>query len=469
MNWQNAIDTIPAEIKLFVQTIALAGGQTWAVGGWVRDLLAGRPAKDVDLEVTGVSVETLENLPGWFVNPAGHRMGVWLVKAQALANTETFEVCVPQRRERFGQGHMDERAVIDTSLSIEESLLRRDLTVNAMAVNLEDGTLVDPLNGQADLADGILREVDEINFVFDPVRMIRAMRFASTHNLWPTEQLLDMIYTHAHLIQHVDANRMRTEWSKWAASDCPENGINFLVASGLIEFFPTLQALANVEQSPIWHPEGDALTHTICALEEAPTCDPVVTWAILLHDVGKISCTFVDDDGNIVSPGHADVSADMVPAVLREFGFDIHDGNLPQWVQAVQALVREHMWLASFGRQEPSARSIRRHARRLSPATMHQWSQVALADTLGRGPASDMDSAAKAVRMAERAAEMDILHDAPVAIVMGRHLIDMHMQPGPHFGEILRAAEEAQMDGEFSDEAGGIAWVRQWLRENWEW
>jgi len=455
MNWQTAVNSIPQNILTFANDIARNGGETWAVGGWVRDILAGRNPKDVDLEVTGVSVDTFETLPYWNVSPAGHRMGVYLVSAGT--GCEAFEVALPQTRERFGPGHADERAVVDTSLSITESLARRDFTMNAMAVNIITGGFVDPFLGENDLLNGVLREVDPVNFALDPVRVLRGMRFVSTHSLTPTQSVINSAREFVNLGWHIDDNRMRTEWEKWSRSASPANGIRFLVDTGWIAIFPALAALADVDQDPIWHPEGSVLNHTILALDNVNSNDPIVTWAVLLHDIGKVVCTVTDGDA-ITSPGHASAGADMVPDTMRQFGFDIPVTRVPQWVQAIANLVNEHMWLMSFN-TNPSNTAIRRMARRIAPATVAQWAQVAFCDVFGRDRTPDQDTGWQIVRTAERAAEMHIAQTAPQPIVMGRHLIDMGMRPGPHFGAILDAAMDAQMAGEFATLEDGIAWV----------
>lgn len=442
--------------RRFVQMINILGGQSWIVGGAVRDVICGRSAKDIDLEVCGVSPETLESLPGFVVIPAGDRFAVWLVRPVNASPGETFEVCVPHVRQKVGPGRMDEIAIIDIDLPIEISLGRRDFTCNAMAVNAVTGELVDPFGGQADLDDGILRAVNADNFGHDPVRVLRGMRFASTHGLVASPETIQAAREHIHEGANLDNNRKRQEWVKWARGSYPALGIQFLRDAGWLVHFPALGNLDGIQQHPVWHPEGDALTHTILAVQALRNADEVAVWATLLHDIGKATCQM--DDGT--SRGHADVSAAMVPDFFRSIGFEWH--TPPAWVEAVAAICREHMWVMGL-QVRPSDRAVRNLARRLGDASVREWASVCLADIGGRGAASRPEDGHIILEIAERAGSFGMLDDAPRAILMGRHLIELGLRPGPHFGAILEDAMQAQMDGAFDDEAGAMAWLAEYL------
>ena len=448
LNIAGNLDRISPVIVKFALDVDSLGGQAWIVGGMVRDWVLGVPSKDVDMEVTGLEQSELEALDGWKVEPAGQRFGVWLVRQNGV-NHDTFEVALPQTRQRFGTGHNDEIALIDTSLTIVESLSRRDYTMNAMAVNVLTGEMEDPFNGCSDLENGILQAVNADNFGADPLRVLRGMQFCSRFNLTASPNTLASAQNWIDGFHTLSPDRVRVEWQKWANGQFPAAGIRFLVDCGWVIHFPAIAGLDGVRQDVRWHPEGDALEHTILALENVGG-NPAVSFAVLLHDIGKAHTTILDD-GHIASPGHADVSADMVPEFFRSAGWQF--GNPTEFVQIVAAMVREHMWLASF-QNVPTSRAIRRLSVRLSPASVDDWAVVCAADICGRGnPNADVSMVAAVVN---RANEMEIVHNPPEPIVMGRHLMRMGVAPGPGMGDIIRQCFQAQLDGEFDNLDDGL-------------
>lgn len=465
LNFSDQINSLPDEILTFAKQVWVMGGHTWVVGGAVRDWVMGTPTNhDIDLEVTGVPVGAFESMDGWKIEPAGHRFGVWLVSAPGVT---AFEVALPQRRERFAPGHQGERAIIDTNLNIRKSVERRELTINAMAVNvLGDGSIIDPFGGLDDIAAGILRAVNTRNFGDDPLRVMRAMQFAARFNMVADIHTVAACFDNMNGFFTLSADRIRNEWVKWARAPFPAAGIRFLRACGWVEHFQHLGAINGLEQDDTWHPEGDVLEHTILALDEiANVCDPVVTWAVLLHDIGKAQTTVfedeVDQDGvwagwaSITSPGHAEAGSEMVVDFFRSAGWDINR-QVPEFIQAVQAIVGQHMRHVSW-EDTPSPRAVRRMAVDVAPGTVRQWATVCIADQMGRGDAAgDVDIIMDA---AECAADMDIMDAGPDQIVMGRHCMQAGMVPGVEMGDMIRDAFQAQVDGKFSDVDGGVQWV----------
>jgi len=453
----------PQAIRDFALMLSIAfGAETWVVGGACRDTVLGDTPHDIDIEITGLSEYNLTHLPFAQVIPGGDRFGVWIV----TFHDETFEVALPQTRERVGDGHSGEIAHIDPNLPIEQSLARRDFTANAIAWNVLTEEIVDPFDGIDDIHTGILRAVNAGNFADDPLRVLRGVQLASRTGLVPDCPTVSAAQAQIGGFSALSSDRVRQEWVKWAQGSTPALGIKFLVECGWIECFPSLNALRETEQDPIWHPEGDALTHTIFALEVQPSCDPIINWAILLHDIAKPHCTATREDGRIISPGHDQLGADMIPDVLREFGFEIH-GRIPEWVQAVQAIVREHMWAASLS-GAPGHRGVRRLARRLAPATVRQWGAVCLADVGGRAIArSERNSLIDTILdVAEDATSLGIVDDGPAKIVTGKLLIEHDIiEPGIAMGKLIDLLFELQLDGWFTDEEIGLQFARE-LVEN---
>lgn len=446
------------DMRRFVQVIDAFGGRTFVVGGTIRDILIGRPIHDVDLEITGVSQADLETVIarfGFIVRLAGQRPGVFLVCAgDSFDHSRMFEVALPQRRTRHSADRNDFTVVIDHTMDIDASLMRRDVTANAIAVDCVTGEMHDPTGGVRDIEMGLLRAVNADNFGTDPLRVLRVMRFASTHDMEPTVETIISAQAHVDGFRFLSSDRVRSEWMKWAGGVRPGRGIRFLVRSGWVRHFPVLAGMIGVEQDAEWHPEGDTMEHTIQVLDAVNVADPAVVFAALLHDTGKRAVTHLSEfTGRIVSPGHADVGADLVPDFFRSIGVM---GDADGLIDTVQALVRSHMWMMSF-QGAPSRNAIRRHARSIAPATVRQWAQVAMADQMGRGDM--MVDVSDIVDVADRAADDQVLDTAPVGIIQGRHLIQMGFVPGVIFGEIIEAALQAQMDGAFDDVESGMVWV----------
>jgi tRNA nucleotidyltransferase (CCA-adding enzyme) len=256
--------------------------------------------------------------------------------------------------------------------------------------------------------------------------------------------------------------RIREEWWKWATrSIAPGRGLQFLSDCGWLGYYPELAGIQGIAQDPEWHPEGDVWTHTLHCLD-ALVAQPgwigadestrvVLTFAVLLHDVGKTTTTareLRDGRERIVSPGHESEGGPMAADFLMRL-------KAPSaFAPRVVPLVENHM----AHLQAPSARAIRRLARRLDPARILELAEVMTADASGRPPRPRGRPAAVDALL-EGAAALDLQASAPKPILLGRHLVVRGLHPGPAFSGILKSAFEAQLDGEFYDEKGACQWL----------
>jgi len=256
--------------------------------------------------------------------------------------------------------------------------------------------------------------------------------------------------------------RIWAEWQKWAVKGVrPSAGLQVLVETGWISLYPELVALIDCPQDPAWHPEGRVFQHTLHVVDAAAVIAArdgledeeraVLLFAALCHDLGKPATTTHDPDGRIRSPGHAEAGIAQAQALLR-IGCP---GGL---VARVVPLVREHM--AHIG-MAVTERSVRRLALRLAPATIEQWERLVEADHSGRPPLSP---GAPGAEIGALARQIDVAAGRPAPILLGRHLIEAGMQPGPALGAALRRAYQAQIDGAFTTVEDGLAWVARDLR-----
>ena len=258
--------------------------QIFKVGGAVRDQLLGRQVIDIDWVVVGATPQLM--LEQGF-RPVGDDFPVFL-------HPETGEEYALARTERkSGHGYNGFTFHASPDVTLEEDLLRRDLTVNAMAL-AADGTLYDPYGGQADLAARVLRHVSPA-FAEDPLRVLRVARFAARYaylgfNVHPDTLELMRVLADSGELQHLTAERIWQEFACALMEDNPEVFIEVLRACGALKvLLPELEALFGVPQPPEHHPEIDTGVHVLSVLQQcARFAQPLnVRWACLLHDLGK--------------------------------------------------------------------------------------------------------------------------------------------------------------------------------------
>ncbi|WP_300425500.1 multifunctional CCA addition/repair protein [uncultured Thalassolituus sp.] len=258
--------------------------QVYLVGGAVRDHLLGRPVKDNDWVVTGATPEDMIKL-GY--EQVGADFPVFL-------HPETHEEYALARTERkSGKGYQGFVCDFSSGVTLEDDLLRRDLTINAMA-QADDGSIIDPHNGQADLDARLLRHVSPA-FQEDPLRVLRVARFAARFadagfSVAPETLTLMKTMVEAGELEHLVAERVWTETQRALLEDQPAVYFQVLRECGaLAAWFPELDALFGVPQPEKYHPEIDCGRHALLSLEASVPMSSAlsVRWAALIHDLGK--------------------------------------------------------------------------------------------------------------------------------------------------------------------------------------
>ena len=258
-----------------------AGLQTYVVGGWVRDRLLGRAASDRDWVVVGATPE--EMLARGF-QQVGRDFPVFLhpvtKEEYALARTER----------KTAPGHRGFEVHAAPDVTLEQDLARRDFTVNAMAMT-PDGRLIDPFGGARDLQAGLLRHVSPA-FEEDPLRVLRLARFAAQLGFQAAPETLALarLMSRSGELDHLTPERVWQETQKAMAAPRPRRFVEVLrEVDALAVLFPEIDALFGVPQPPRWHPEIDTGIHLLLCLDAAAalTDDPLVRFAVLVHDLGK--------------------------------------------------------------------------------------------------------------------------------------------------------------------------------------
>ncbi len=258
--------------------------RVYLVGGAVRDRLLGYPYHEKDYVVVGA---TPEQLIAQGYQPVGKDFPVFLhpktKEEYALARTER----------KSGHGYHGFEFYTDPSVTLEDDLIRRDLTINAMAMD-DDGTIYDPYHGQQDLADKILRHVSPA-FAEDPLRVLRVARFAARYAQYGftvADETLDLMrqLTESGELNALTPERVWKETSRALMEDHADVYFEVLRACGALKaLFPEINALYGVPQRPEYHPEIDCGIHTMMALQQACKAHYSldVRFAVLMHDLGK--------------------------------------------------------------------------------------------------------------------------------------------------------------------------------------
>ncbi|MFZ1699292.1 MAG: HDIG domain-containing metalloprotein [Pyrinomonadaceae bacterium] len=433
--------------------IKAAGGRAMLNGGCVRDELMGVGPKDWDVEVYGVDPEELLSIVSGFgeVNAVGEAFAVYKIGSN-------LDVSIPRRERKTGSGHRGFVIEGDPAMSFEDACRRRDFTVNAILKDALTGEIVDPFGGRHDIEQRILRMVSADTFGDDSLRVLRAAQFAA--RLGFDIEAKTVAVCRAIEVSDLPKERIWGELEKLLLrAATPSIGLKWLYDLCVVEqLFPEMQALVGVPQEPEWHPEGDVDVHTLMVVDEASKLideldhprKVAVMLGALAHDFGKPSTTeFVD--GRTRSRGHDEAGVEPTISLLDRLGIFTLDG-FDVREQVVQ-LVRYHLKPGEYYKSKSPVGdgAFRRLARKVEADLLYR---VAKADSLGRYPDGDrskMIFGSEAQEwFIEKVKELQIEKKAPDPILMGRHLIELGLDPSPHFKLILDAIYELQLDGQIS-------------------
>jgi len=444
------------------RAVADAGGRAMLVGGCVRDELMGREPGEFDLEVYGVDPGRLRELLDGFgrVDAVGESFAVY-----KLGNE--IDVSLPRRDRKAGRGHRGFVIEGDPSMSFEEASRRRDFTINAILKDPLTGEIVDCFGGRGDVERKMLRMVSPETFPEDSLRVLRAAQFAARLEFSLDAETRDVC--RAIDLSDLPKERIWGELEKLLLkARTPSIGLRLIYDLGVAnQLFPELAALVGVPQEPDWHPEGDVDVHTMMVVDEARRLIDdleharrvTVMLGAVCHDLGKPATTEFRD-GRIRSLAHDEAGVEPTIAFLDRIGVHTLDGYDVRH-QVVQ-LVRFHLTPGMFFKNPPGDGAFRRLARKVDLDLLYR---VAKADSLGRNPdwlAPEKRFDAEAQEwFIRRVRELDIEHEAPKPILLGRHLIALGLTPGPEFKAILDAVYERQLDGSVADLESAVGLARE--------
>lgn len=423
-------EAIPDAVAEGAARLRAAGGQSWVVGGAIRDLLLGRPVRDWDLATDLHPSRVLDLFPGSL--DVGARFGTVTVPGP-----DGFEITTFRNDGVYSDArHPDE---VKYSDSLEEDLVRRDFTVNALAYDPESDRLVDPGTGLEDLAQSTLRAVGdpETRFREDALRLLRGVRLATELQFSIELSTLRGMVLTADGIAKIAPERVRAEIDRLLELERPSSAFIVLFETGLLQrILPELASCYGVAQNP--HHAFDVFHHSLAALDRSAGASRVVRLAALFHDVGKPE-TRMENEETATFYSHQYRSEDLADRALRRLRYPNHER------EAVAHLVRHHMFHYTG---EWTDAAVRRFLREVGPETVDDLFAMRSADTLGNGLRSRV-----APELGELRERIDRILEAENALgvrdlaINGHDLMsDLGMAPGPRMGAILNALLDAVLD-----------------------
>ena len=437
-----------------------AGGRALIVGGWVRDaiLAGGMPeGSDIDFEVFGIAEDRLPSLVAQFgrVEAVGASFPVYKLRVPGQTVGD-IDVALPRRESKSGRGHKGFEVRGDPSMSFREAASRRDFTINAIAFDPLTGDYEDPFDGRKDLERRVLRVVDSRTFGDDSLRVLRAIQFAARFELTLDDE--SRALCRAIPLDDLPAERIWGEIEKLLLkAERPSLGFALALDLGVIDrVLPEMRPLVGCEQEPEWHPEGDVWTHTLMVIDEArktngdlprPQLITVMLGAVC-HDLGKPATTaFVD--GRIRSLDHEQAGVEPTESLLDRLNIHTIDGFDVR--QQVVGLVAQHLKPGMFHKaQNVGDGAFRRLAQKVD---LELLARVARADCRGRTGSFDCSAMDWFI---ERARALGVEHQPPAPLLLGRHVLELGLSPGPRVGEVLKQVYEKQLDGAITSVEEGI-------------
>jgi len=452
---------------------------SYLVGGYIRDALLGRPTRDIDIALPQ-ALESAQKLSKAF----GGKY-VELDKANGIARVVLIDAA------------QNNRWYLDFSTlgeNILENLSHRDFTIDAIAVNLrelDEGSLIDPFQGQYDLECSLIRVVSKTAFQDDPARLLRAVRLAAEYGFAIDEETEVLIRSQSQLIDRVAGERVREELCRLLATPVSAQYLYSLDRLGLLTvIFPELELTRGVDQP--WVHNWDVFDHsieTVVAVERLLKAresddDPIlsllprpsafiqhleeeissgVTRSVilkltaLLHDIAKPQTKSTQPNGRARFLGHTQEGAKITGHILQRLRFSARETKM------VQKMVESHLRLWQMGEDKPTRRAIYRYFRDTADVSMDIM-LLSLADYLATyGPNLELEEWRQSTELMgymldQREKEESIV--TPPKLIDGHDLINIFaLNPGPQIGELLEAVREAQAGDEITTREEALDFV----------
>jgi len=451
---------IPKIVKIISKELLEHNAKAIVVGGSVRDHFLEFPIKDYDVEVYGLSkIEELEAILSKHgsVNLVGKSFGV----LKFVYEGEEYDFSFPRTEEKVAKGHRGFDVSCNGELSFKEASLRRDFTVNAIGYDIEEKAFIDPYGAEDDMKKRCLRHINDETFKEDPLRVYRAVQFCARFDYVLAEETFKLCKTMVEqgMLEELAKERIYVEFKKLLLkSPKPSIGFELMRKLGILNYFPELEALIGIPQSPKWHPEGDVWVHTLMCVDKMVSLktgdekhDLKMMFAILCHDLGKATHTQITPE-KISAIGHELAGLEPTESFMYRLT-DEHD-----FIKSILPLVEHHLAPSIYYRGRAKNSTIRRLSTKVN---IEELVTVARADFLGRTTEESLSGIYKAGDwLLKKAEELDVYNEPPLSLIQGRDLIGLGLKPSVEFKKILNKVYALQLEGKVSTVEEAIAYAK---------
>lgn len=424
-----------------------AGGRTFFVGGYVRDCLLGRDNKDVDIEVHGIEVAQLERI----LDGLGERMTMGASFGIMGLRHYDLDIAMPRSEVATGRGHRDFTVFVDPFIGEQKAARRRDFTINALMRDVLTGEVLDFFGGQDDLTHGVIRHVDPATFVEDPLRVLRAAQFAARFGFGVADETRQLSATMD--LSALSRERIMGELEK-ALLKASSPSIFFAELcdmSQLGTWFPEVEALREIPQDPVNHPEGSVWNHTMMVLDQAAAlreraCYPLgFMMAALCHDMGKAVAT-EEIHGRIHAYGHETLGLPLVQQQLERL---TTERKLRSYVcNMVELHMRPNHLVADGAKVKSYMKTFD------ASVCPEDLLLLAKADHFGR-TFDDVAGEEQAYAHVEQKLNTmleEYRRRMAAPHVTGKDLIEVGFEPGPSMGDVLTYVHKVRLAGRSKEE-----------------
>jgi poly(A) polymerase len=445
-----------------------AGFELALVGGWVRDALMRRGQADLDFTTNASPEQVIETVKGW-------ADGIWDVGIRfgtvgVIKNGEHLEITT-YRAEQYEED--SRKPTVNFGTSLNEDLARRDFSINAIALSLPDGVIHDPFGGISDIAAGLIRTpgAPTDSFSDDPLRMMRAARFAAQLNFKVADEVVTAMTEMASRIEIISAERVRDELCKLLLAPNPRAGLQLLVDSGIADIvLPEIPKLKlELDEH---HRHKDVFEHSLIVLEQAielesshePKSEPdlILRLAALLHDIGKPKTRKFEEGGGVSFHHHEVVGAKLAKKRMTALRFSNEE------VDSVYRLIELHLRFHGYGSGEWTDSAVRRYVRDADDqlARLHKLTR---ADCTTRNKRK-ADNLAKTydsleLRISELQAQEELNSIRPA--LDGEQIMKLlEIKPGPKVGKAYNYMLELRLDKGPMTEAEATRELLVWWETN---